>query len=90
MFSICALYDNVRSSVTPRYTGMLQWVKFHPVPADVELFAAFTIPQVEETDLRHCRIRAELVCGTILQQTVSSTLSAAIWGSSGGNLVKSC
>ena len=28
VFSICALYDNVRSSVTPRYTGRLQWVKF--------------------------------------------------------------
>ena len=26
VFSICALYDNVRSSVTPRYTGRLQWV----------------------------------------------------------------
>ena len=23
---ICALYDNVRSSVTPNYTGMLQWL----------------------------------------------------------------
>ena len=31
-----------------------------PVPADVELFATFTIPQVEEADLRLCRIRAEL------------------------------
>ena len=30
VFSICALYDNVRSSVTPRYTGRLQWVKFTP------------------------------------------------------------
>ena len=30
VFSICALYDNVRSTVTPRYTGRLQWVKFIP------------------------------------------------------------
>ena len=30
VFSICALYDNVRSSVPPRYTGRLQWVKFTP------------------------------------------------------------
>ena len=30
VFSICALYDNVRSSVTPRYTGRLQCVKFTP------------------------------------------------------------
>ena len=27
VYSICALYDNVRSSVTPRYTGRLQCVK---------------------------------------------------------------
>ena len=30
VFSICALCDNVRSSVTPRYTGRLQCVKFTP------------------------------------------------------------
>ena len=30
VFSICALYDNVRSSVTQRYTGGLQCVKFTP------------------------------------------------------------
>ena len=30
VFSICALYHNVRSSVTPIYTGRLQWVKFTP------------------------------------------------------------
>ena len=28
VFSICALYDNVQSSVTPRYTERLQWVEF--------------------------------------------------------------
>ena len=49
VFSICALYDNVRSSVTPRYTGRLQCLT---VPADVELFATFTFTQVEATDLR--------------------------------------
>ena len=70
VFSICALYDNVRSSVTPRYTGRLQWVKSTPVPADVELFSTFTIPQVEEADLRLCRIRTELVCGVVLRQTI--------------------
>ena len=42
----------------------------HTVPADVELFATFTIPQVEEADLRLCRIRTELVCGVVLRQTV--------------------
>ena len=42
----------------------------HPVPADVELFATFAIPQVEEADLRLCWIRAELVCGIVLRQTV--------------------
>ena len=36
VFSICALYDNVRSSVSPRYTGRLQWVQVHIVPADVD------------------------------------------------------
>ena len=30
VFSMCALYDNVRSSVTPRYTGRLQWVRLTP------------------------------------------------------------
>ena len=30
VFSICALYDNVRSSVTPTFTERLQWVKFTP------------------------------------------------------------
>ena len=65
VFSICALYDSVRSSVTPRYTGRLQWV-----PADVELFATFTIPHVEEADLCLCRIRTELVFGEVLRQTV--------------------
>ena len=30
VFSMCALYDNFRSSVTPRYTGRLQWVRFTP------------------------------------------------------------
>ena len=30
VYSICALYDNVRSSVTPKYTGRLQWVRFRP------------------------------------------------------------
>ena len=28
----------------------------HTVPADVELFATFTIPQAEEADLRLCRV----------------------------------
>ena len=42
----------------------------HPVPADVELFATFTIPQAEEADLCLCRTRAELVCGVVLRQTV--------------------
>ena len=42
----------------------------HTVPADVELFATFTIPPVEEADLRLCRIRTELVCGVVLRQTV--------------------
>ena len=64
IFSICALYDNVRSSVTLRYTGRLLWVKFTP-PADVELFATFAIPRVEEADLRLCRIRTKLVCGAV-------------------------
>ena len=27
VFSICALYDNVRSSVTPRYTGSIILVR---------------------------------------------------------------
>ena len=55
------IYDKFLSSVTPRYT----------VPADVELFAPFTIPQVEATDLRPCRIRAGLVCGVglVLRQS---------------------
>ena len=30
VFSICDLYDNLRSSVTPIYTGRLQWVMFTP------------------------------------------------------------
>ena len=30
VFSICALYDTVRSSVTPRYTGRLQWIRITP------------------------------------------------------------
>ena len=42
----------------------------HPVSADVDLFSTFTIPQVEEADLRLCRIRTELVCGVVLRQTV--------------------
>ena len=41
-------------------------VAVHPVPADVELFATFTIPQVEEADLHLCRICTELVCGIVL------------------------
>ena len=35
----------------------------HAIPADVELFATFAIPQMEEADLRLCRVRAEMVCG---------------------------
>ena len=71
VFSICALYYNVRSSVTPIYTGRLQWVKFTPVPADVELLATFTIPQMDEADMRRlCRICAELVCGIVLRHTI--------------------
>ena len=31
VFSVCVLYDNVRSSVTPIYTGKLQWVRFTPL-----------------------------------------------------------
>ena len=27
VFSICALYDNIRSSMTPGYTGRLQWIR---------------------------------------------------------------
>ena len=42
----------------------------HPVLADVELLATFMIPQVEEADLRLCRIRAEMVCDVVLRQTV--------------------
>ena len=42
----------------------------HPVPADVELFATFTMQQVEEADLRLYRIRPELVRGVVLRQTV--------------------
>ena len=45
-------------------------VQCNNVPADFELFATFTIPQVEEADLRLCRIRAELIYGIVLQQTV--------------------
>ena len=41
----------------------------HTVTADVELFATFAIPQMEEADLRLCRIRAELVCGIVLRQS---------------------
>ena len=41
----------------------------HTVPADDELFAAFAVPQMEEADLRLCRIRAELVCGIVLRQS---------------------
>ena len=44
----------------------------HPVRSDVEQFSTFTIPQVEEADLRLCQIRTELVCGVVPRQTVSS------------------
>ena len=37
--------------------------KVHPVPADVELFATFTIPQVEEASLSDSR-GAGLWCNT--------------------------
>ena len=39
----------------------------HTIPADVELFATFTIPQVEEADLRLCRGRPGVVCGVVLR-----------------------
>ena len=51
VFSICALYDNVRSNVTPIHTRRLQWVKFTPFQLMLELFATFPIPQVEDADL---------------------------------------
>ena len=54
-FSSCALYDNIRFSVTPRYTGWLSiHGSVHTIPADVELFAKFAVPQVKEADLRLC------------------------------------
>ena len=51
VFSMCALYDNVLSSVMPRYTG--RWL-VQTVPADVELFATFVIPQISPVNL-HCK-----------------------------------
>ena len=70
VFSMCVLNNNVRSSVTPRYTGRLQWVRFTPFQLiDVELFATFAITQIKDADLRLCRIRAELVCGIVLRQS---------------------
>ena len=42
----------------------IQWVvaagSVYTVPADVELFATFAIPQVEEADLCFCQIRYEV------------------------------
>ena len=31
VFSVCALYDNLQSSVMPRYTRRLQWIRFTAV-----------------------------------------------------------
>ena len=44
--------------------------KHHTIPADVELFATFAIPQVEEADFRLCRIRTKLVFGVVFRQSV--------------------
>ena len=40
--------------------------RFHTVPADVELFATFPIPRVEEADLCLCRIRTKFVCVVVV------------------------
>ena len=50
--------------MTPRYTGVAVGY-VHTIPADVELFAAFTIPQVEEVDLRLCLGRPGMGCGVV-------------------------
>ena len=59
----------------------------HPVPPDVELFATFTIPQLEETDLRLCRgagvwcsapiVRLEL--RSVFPRLVQSICSVYCW-----------
>ena len=81
---ICALYDNVRASVTPRYTGRWQWVRFTPF-------------QLMLSCLPYSRFRmwkrltcvfvgfAELVCGVVGTPTVHLELRSVF-----PRLVKVC
>ena len=68
VFSIYALYDNIRSSTCD---AKIHWEVATPFQLMlICVIATFTIPPVEEADLRLHRIRAELVCGLVLRQTV--------------------